>query len=286
MSFEVVSIPNTGLRALTAGPRRGPLALCLHGFPDTPHTWAQPLAQLAAQGFRAVAPWLRGYAPSVRTGPFDLPSLVDDVEAILDALAPRAPVHLVGHDWGALVAYEAALRMPSRIARMVAIAVPHPRALVLNAWRAPAQLVRSRYIGFFQLGALAEQAVAADDFAYIRRLWRRWSPGLAPDPQHLDAVIACLRVSLPSALAYYRTFRSREVRRGFRQRWFAGDARLRVPTTYLHGTEDGCMSAALAVGQERLYDAPFEYVPVAGAGHFAHLERPEVLAEVIARWAP
>lgn len=90
---------------LAEGDPRDPLVLVLHGFPDTPHGFAPVLARLARAGRFAVAPFLRGYAPSTGEGPFDVDTLADDVLAIAQALAPGAPFSLVGHDWGAIVTY-------------------------------------------------------------------------------------------------------------------------------------------------------------------------------------
>jgi pimeloyl-ACP methyl ester carboxylesterase len=162
--------------ALAAGDPRHPPVLVLHGFPDAPPTFAPLLTALAAGGLRAIAPWLRGYAPSVLDGPYDVDALADDVAAWADALSPDRPVRLLGHDWGALATYAACARHPARIAAAVTLAVPHPMAFVrgLDA----AQLARSWYMLFFQLPGALRGSAAARDFALIDRLWRHLVAGL------------------------------------------------------------------------------------------------------------
>jgi pimeloyl-ACP methyl ester carboxylesterase len=88
--------------ALAAGPPDGELVLCLHGFPDHAPSFEALLEELSQAGRRAVAPWMRGYAPSTLEGPFDLTQLASDALAIAESLSPKRPVSLVGHDWGAL----------------------------------------------------------------------------------------------------------------------------------------------------------------------------------------
>ena len=104
----------------------GPLALCLHGFPDSAHTWRHLLPALAAAGFRAVAPFTRGYAPTSvpDDGLFQTGALSADANAIHEALAGDADAVLVGHDWGAPTVYGAAAVAPDRWRRVVGLAVP------------------------------------------------------------------------------------------------------------------------------------------------------------------
>ncbi len=226
---------------------------------------------LVARGFRVVRPWTRGYAPSslARDRRYDVERLGDDLLALADHFSPARPMLLVGHDWGAIAAYAAAARAPERIDRLCTVAVPHLR-VAGPRWLRPRQLRKSWYIGFFQLRRLAERRVAARDFQFIDRLWRAWSPGyhasvdeLAQvkdgfrDPAHLDAV-----------LAYYRSIfssRAQVVRR-----------KTRVPSLYVHGEDDGCVGVELCDGVEAAYSGGARVCLVRGAGHFVHLEQPEI----------
>jgi pimeloyl-ACP methyl ester carboxylesterase len=176
---EHIDVTANGLRfrALSDGPADGPLALCLHGFPDSAWTWRHLLPELASAGFRAVAPWLRGYAPTeVPSRPsYGVGALVADVEALHDALGGDGRAVLIGHDWGAIAAYPAASFAPERWSRVVTMAVPPPAAMGDTFLRYE-QLKRSFYVFLFQT-PIAELAVGADDLAFIDGLWRDWSPG-------------------------------------------------------------------------------------------------------------
>jgi len=265
--------------ALAAGAPDAPLVLVLHGFPDAPSSFAPLLARLAAAGYRAVAPWMRGYAPSPLAGPYDADTLADDVLALGDQLSPDLPYSIVGHDWGALVTYVACARAPARLARAVALSVPHP-AVFLRALATPAQLARSWYMLAFQLPG-AVPIAAAFDFALIDRLWRVWSPGLVLPDAERRALHATLRTSWPAPLLYYRALTrplgpalARVRRRD----------RINVPTLYLHGTDDGCIAAPPTDGAEPFFAADYRRELLPGAGHFLAVEQPAALAARITAW--
>ncbi|HVB91087.1 MAG TPA: alpha/beta fold hydrolase, partial [Acidimicrobiales bacterium] len=162
---------------LQEGPADGPLALCLHGFPDTAHTWRHLLPELAAAGFHAVAPFLRGYAPSQipADGRYQMGAIVRDVNALHQALAGRDDAVIIGHDWGALATYGAVAHQPGRWRRAVTAAVPPTAAIGMSLFTY-AQLQRSWYMFFF-LSPLAEMALPMDGYAFIDGLWADWSPG-------------------------------------------------------------------------------------------------------------
>src|SRR3954469_19829502 len=114
--------------ALASGDRR-PFALLLHGFPDSAHTWRRLLPALADAGFRAAAPWTRGYAPTAvpADGAYTVATLAADANALHETLGGGADAVLVGHDWGAITAYGAAATEPDRWRRGGPMAVPPPR---------------------------------------------------------------------------------------------------------------------------------------------------------------
>src|SRR5690606_10596075 len=124
--FRRGEVQANGLRFATLEAGDGPLALCLHGFPDTARSFRHQLPALAAAGFRAVAPWMRGYAPSAvpADGPYQSAALAQDAAALIEALGYDEAV-LIGHDWGAVAAHGAAILAPQRVRRLVTIAVPH-----------------------------------------------------------------------------------------------------------------------------------------------------------------
>lgn len=264
--------------ARAMGPAEGPAVLLLHGFPDGPGTFAELMPALAAAGFRAVAPWLRGYAPSPLTGEFGPTALGADLLALGDALGAT---RVIGHDWGALAVYAALALAPQKLSAAVTLAVPNIYAAMRNAPRTPPtrQLWRSRYILLFQIPG-AERWLRRRDFAYVDTLWRRWSPALPPPAAHLRAVKAGLLASGVAPLTHYR-----EMVRGLA----AGIPRPPLSTTpvlYLAGTADGCIGWELGRDQGQWFTKSYTERIYPGAGHFLHLERPREVAADILAWLP
>ena len=265
---------------LAAGPEDGPLVVCLHGFPDHAESFTPLVARLADAGYRAVAPWMRGYAPSTLTGPYHGEQLADDALGIARALAGGGRFALVGHDWGALAVWSACARAPADLACAVTMAVPHPVATAQHLARHPSQLRRSWYLFFFQLPLAPERALARHDFALVDRLWRDWSPGFALDDGARRRLHACLGASMPAPIDYYREI----PRQLLALRAARGRGRIATPVLHLHGSDDGCIEAAAASHQTRFVKGPFASEVIAGAGHFLQLERPDQAAASILRW--
>jgi len=279
------SLAHPRLSYLEIGPPDGPLVLALHGFPDVPGTFRDLASRLAERGYRCVLPWMRGYAPSTVRGPFGPETIASDVLLLADTLSPREPVSLMGHDWGAVAVYGALARAPWRFKSAITMAVPHPSQFLRGLLRDPAQLYRSRYMFWFQCIGLSDRSVRMNDFAYIRTLYRRWSPGWSPPPAHLEEVKSCLDASLPGPLDYYRALgihggwtRLASLRRG------AWSAPIPVPTLYLHGSRDGVISREVGVGQERMFVGRFRSETISDAGHWLHLEKPEETWRHVSGW--
>jgi pimeloyl-ACP methyl ester carboxylesterase len=255
----------------------GPLALCLHGFPDAANTWGHLLPALAGAGFHAVAPFMRGYAPTAvpADGAYHLGALVADAVALHEVLGGDASAVLIGHDWGAEAAYGAAAFAPDRWRRLVTLAVP-PAALDEVLFSDYEQLKRSFYLFMFRDPAgLAETAVARDDLAFLDKLWRDWSPGFQSG-EHLARVKDCLRqpANLAAALGYYRAAAEQE----------AVGRQAPQPTLYLHGARDGCIGVDLVRGAERLLAPSSRMIVIDEAGHFLHLEEPGQVNDHILGW--
>src|SRR3954451_15314837 len=166
----------------------GPLVLLLHGFPDNPWTWSHQLPALAASGYRAVAPLLRGYAPTQMPsdGRYDPAALADDVAGLVDALGD-GPAFVIGNDWGAISTSAAAALRPEAVRRAVTINVGHP-ATFLSTLLHPRQIHHIFHFWFFQLGPLAVEAVKADDMAFVDYLWDHWSAEGHSDREHVEHV--------------------------------------------------------------------------------------------------
>ena len=284
MQLETLALVRDGVRlgARAWGPSDGPVVVLLHGFPETSACWASLGAQLGRAGYRAIAPDQRGYAMSDAPTAIDayaIEALVADAVAWIDAAgAPRA--HLVGHDWGAVVAWMVANDAPDRVDRLVICNGPHPGAL-LAAWSRPSrQWLRSAYVAFFQLPALPEWLLTAGDFALWRWVLAR-DPLRPPSADEVDAAVAALAVKgLTGPLHYYRAARRRAA---------AVRARLRcvpAPTLVVWGTRDRYLGPALAVPPAAWASAvTVRWLP--DASHWVLRDAPDAVADaVLAHLAP
>jgi len=269
----------------------GPLALCLHGFPDSAHTWRHLLPALAEAGFHAVAPFMRGYAPTAVPDDacYSIGALVADAVALHQALDGDGQAVLIGHDWGAEAANGAATLAPDRWRRVVTLGVP-PLALDPVLYGDYQQLKRFFYLFWFRDSlAQAAEVVAADGMTFLDRLWQDWSPGYdaAGDlarvkeslrqPENLQAAISYYRDPVldatPGAVVPYAAEEE------------AASRQAQQPTLYLHGSADGCIGVELVRGAERHLAPGSRMIVVEGAGHFPHLEQPEEVNEHILAWA-
>jgi pimeloyl-ACP methyl ester carboxylesterase len=268
----------------------GPLALCLHGFPDTAHTWRYLLPELAATGFRAVAPFMRGYAPTAVPGDgcYDLGALASDASALHEVLGGDERAVLIGHDWGAEAAYLAAAAAPGRWRRLVTLAVP-PAALDPVLFSDYEQLKRFFYIYLFRdTPGLAEEIVSADGMAFIGRLWQDWSPGFDAAPW-VDRVRESLRdpARLSAAIGYYRAPLAAGLPAGpgpYQAERQAAGRRAPQPTLYLHGSADGCIGVDLVSDAERHLGPGSRLRVIQGAGHFLQVEQPGEINRHILAW--
>jgi pimeloyl-ACP methyl ester carboxylesterase len=243
------------------------------------------LPLLAARGYRAVAPFLRGYAPTdvPRDGRYQTGVLAQDALALHDVLGGDGDAVIIGHDWGALAAYGAASFEPDRWRRCIGLAVPPGRA-VAEAFLTYAQLRRSWYMFFFQT-ALAERVVGRHELAFVDALWIDWSPGYDASGD-LPLVKQSLRQpeNLTAALGYYRALLGEAHRDpALAAIQAATTVEPPIPVLYCHGRRDGCMGieVAEAVRANGTF-APGSAVELFDkAGHFLHLERPEVNARIL-----
>lgn len=262
----------------------GPLALCLHGFPDTAWGWRHLLPELAAAGFHAVAPFLRGYAPTALApdGNYQIGALVADACALHEGLGGGSDAVLVGHDWGAMTAYGAAASAPERWARVVTAAVP-PMPIAAGAMMSYDQIRRSFYIFFFQ-SALADVVVSMNDLDFIARLWADWSPGYdaAEDMVHVRAAIG-QPANLAAAIGYYRAMLDTSGNDpAYADAQNATALPTPQPTLYLHGGADGCLGVEFAANAAAFFPAEGSRVEIVeGAGHFLHLEQPDLVNKLV-----
>jgi pimeloyl-ACP methyl ester carboxylesterase len=286
--MESLNLTANGIafHALADGPSDGPLVLCLHGFPELGRSWRHQLPALAAAGYRVVAPDLRGYGGTELQGPYDLRTLVGDVEALIASLGRRRAI-VVGHDWGGAVAWSVAALRPSVVEKLVVLNCPPPHELARAMLRSPSQLLRSWYILFFQLPRLPERRMAENCAEVVARALVGGS--------HRRGVwsadeLAAYRVAFArpgrakAAIDWYRaSFRS-SLRPGRRR----GLPPVQAPTLVLWGTEDrflgreladpGRLRRSLADGNEPTV------VWIDDAGHFVQNEAPDRVNDELLLW--
>jgi pimeloyl-ACP methyl ester carboxylesterase len=253
------------------------LALCFHGFPDSAHTWRHLLVELAGAGYRAVAPFQRGYAPTEipTDGLYQSGALSMDAIELHEALGGGGDAVLIGHDWGAPTVYGAASHAPERWRAVVSMAVPPGGALGAAFLTNLKQVKRSWYMFLFQ-HPLADLLVGANDLAFVDMLWADWSPGFDAAAE-LELLKPSLRdaANLQAALGYYRARLGDGLKDPALDAVQAATEQVPPqPLLYLHGADDGCIGVEVAEAARGMVPGNVSVDIVDGAGHFLHLERP------------
>lgn len=272
---------------VAAGHGVAPLVMLVHGFPDTPQSWRDMVPGLLAAGFRVFRPWLRGYTggSARRDARYDLIAVADDLVAWREHLAgdgaDSAPVHLVGHDWGAVAAMTAVAGNAAGWASLGVLAIPPLQRFERAGALLPVQARQSSYMLLLQSGA-SPWLIRQRDCAYLRRLWHRWSPGWA----FTENDFAPVRQAFASpAVAHAATRYYRSLFTPQRAATRAFYARLRrplaTPVLALAGADDGCLHAGLLdrIVDPALFPAGVRTVTLPGCGHFLHAERPQAVLD-------
>jgi pimeloyl-ACP methyl ester carboxylesterase len=275
MDLPAQRLTVNGLAMHVAELGEGPAVLLLHGFPDNHSVWRYQVAALADAGYRVIAPDLRGYGRSAAppaVSAYSIDQLRADVIGLLDLLAIDKAV-LVGHDWGAAVAWQVAIHAPERVERLVALSVGHPGAF-LDAGLP--QRLRSLYMVLFQARGLAERLLTFNDWFFMRQFthdteqiagWRR---------DFAD------RRRVTAALNYYRA----NLKLAVRRHW----PKVVVPVLGVWSSADPALTEAQMRGSGSYVAAPFRYARIDGAGHWLQLEAPAqvnaLLLEFLGEGAP
>ena len=264
------------LHVVQAGPVDGPLLILLHGFPEFWYGWQHQIIPLAERGFRVWAPDQRGYNLSDKpagVAAYTLDTLAADVVALIDA-AGRQKAVVVGHDWGAAVAWWVAATQPTRVARLVVLNVPHPAVMKRFALRQPGQMLRSWYIGFFQLPWLPETLARLGNYSFLSRTLHSSSrPGTFSD-NDLRWYRLAWSGALPTMVHWYRAALRYPPARNTA-------IRITVPTLLIWGTQDRFLGRDMAQPSIDLCDTG-RLIFFENATHWVQHEEPDRVTALIA----
>jgi len=251
----------------------GPLVLLLHGFPETARSWNTVQDQLADKGYRTVAVFMRGYAPTSLASDYSVRSLGQDIIALIEAFGEEEAI-VVGHDWGAIAAYEAAFVAPDKVSNLVAISIPHPRGTEPSF-----ELLRAApHFLYYQLPT-AERLIWSDDFSHIRRIFKTWSPGFDMPETEFTDIRKTMEVPgvVRATLGYYHSlFNNAEANAELT----ASDD-IEVPTLIIAGDMDGTLPMSGFKEAEPAFTDRYAIEIINGVGHFPQIEVPELVADLI-----
>ncbi len=271
--FDALNLGVNGFRfdAIARGDEAAPLVLFLHGWPSFATSWREVMTPVAAGGFRAVAVDQRGYSPGARPGEiadYSVDRLIADIEGFARALAGNARFHLVGHDWGGLIAWAYAAHRAERLASLAVLSTPHSLAFREAMRGDPRQPVMSAYIGIFrQPGHVAEAALLGGGARKLRAIYG----GKVP-PAAIEENVA--RLSEPGALTatlnWYRALDNKRL-----------GSSVAAPTLYIWGSDDQAFGAAAAEATGRYVTGPYQFAPLQGHSHWLPEEAPEIVARLL-----
>ncbi len=250
------------------------LVILLHGFPECWYSWRHQLAALG-EHYRVVAPDMRGYNLSdkpPRVEDYRMEALVGDVLGLIRHCGAREAA-IIGHDWGAAVAWAVAEKYPEYVWKLAALQVPPPAAWAANL--TVQQLLRSWYMFFFQLPRVPEWWISRNDFGGLNAMFK----GTARRGTFTVTDIAVLKEAMrqPGALTasvnYYRANLKSLLQRR-REGHAAGGGRVRVPTLFIYGERDFAIIPDTVRGVNRYVDAPYREVRLASSNHWVQQESP------------
>ena len=255
----------------------------LHGFPDCAQNYENQINYFSELGYEVFCPFMPGYHPDDKELPsYDPTTISLEIINFIQSLNV-SPVTLIGHDWGASTAYGVASMEPSIVDRFITLSVPHGSKLVEAILTDGDQQRRSWYMFYFQL-ELADMGVPLNDYEFIDRLWREWSPDW---PEYKEFSMNTIKVLsedgvLNKALAYYRstfqtTMSGPELSTEQMER---RDQKISCPALYLHGKNDGCIGSNLVNGMEENFEDLTVKI-LDDCGHFLHLEKPKEVNKII-----
>lgn len=257
-------------------------ALLLHGFPESKHSWRFQMPLLAQMGYRAWAPNLRGYGKSGRptsVSDYHIDKLVADVAGLIDAAGAKETL-LIAHDWGAIIAWQFAIRKVRPLSRLVIMNVPHPVCFA-RSMRSWAQMKKSWYVFFFQIPWLPERLLARRGAEAIGRAFTDMAVDKSRFPENV--VQEYRRNALePGAMRAMINYYRAAVPAGSKV-MVPQPATVDVPTLMIWGEEDSALGKETTYGTEQFVrDFTIRYLP--GVSHWVQQEAPERVNAMLAAW--
>lgn len=275
--LRIKHVDANGVRFAYLEEGAGPLVLLLHGFPDNAWSYRKQLSAFAAAGYRAVAPFLRGYAPTgfPADGTYDPVALGRDLQALIAALSDDGKAAVVGMDWGGTSTFQVLSTAPDAIRAAVVMNTAHP--VTFASIRRDPDAVRSIFhFYFFQIPGAAA-SVNIEGLPFIDYLWNLWSPTFKND-EHLQSIKRTLRTPgvMEAALKYYN---------GLFDAGRAGRlplAEMPTPTLTIYGSNDP--TSRYSEKEEPYFTGPHRRVVLPDVGHFPHLEREDEVTSLMLDW--
>ncbi len=273
LRHEKIKTNGITLNVALDGPSDGPLVLLLHGFPELWYGWRKQIPVLSAKGFLVAAPDQRGYNDSDRpkhVRDYVLDELAKDALGIMDVLGKKSAV-VIGHDWGAAVAWWLAIKHPARVERLVVMDVPHPLVMRKFLFTDPEQMKKSWYMFFFQLPKIPEMVLSRNDFEQMEReVVASAKPG-AFTPEDMAIYKAAWRKpgAMTAMLNWYRSIRSQLLQQPGKD-----EVRIKMPALVIWGKEDHLLSTEMAAASVGFCDHG-RLAVIENATHWVHHEEPE-----------
>lgn len=267
-AMKTVTRGSCSFQTWESGPADGELVVLLHGFPQHADSWDRVVPLLTDAGYRVVTVNQRGYSPGAsprRRRDYAIGELTADVAAVIEAYGGRA--HVVGHDWGAAVAWATAMDHPDRVATLTAVSVPHPRAF-LKSMATSRQGLSSWYILFFQLPWLPERALRARWDSFMRYA------GQSPAAAARDGAAFADPKSLTAPINWYRAIPLVNL-------WKRSAAPVTAPTLFVWSDGDVALKRKGAETTERYVDGPYTFEILTGVSHWIPEEAPEAFTELV-----
>jgi len=277
VEHSMVQTNGVYLHVASAGDPAAPPVILLHGFPEFWYGWRHQIPALAAAGYRVLAPDQRGYNLSEKPDGLDaytLDTLAADVIGLMDATG-RDRVYLIGHDWGAAVAWWTALKYPERVEKLVILNVPHPAVMVEMLSKSRRQMLKSWYIGYFQIPRLPEWLLGlGNGYGLTNMMFAASGPNALNDADIAQYQAAWAQPgALTAMLNWYRSLVQQRPE-------MPADLRIRVPTRILWGEKDIALVPELADASAALCD-DVHIVRFPNASHFVQHDEPAAVNAAI-----